>query len=153
MSKKDGFFDNYIDRNLYITAGQQAQDKNLPKQQRYIGYAIYMWHKFESRAFENGTYSYIMSKELNFFGDELRVAKELAYYKRIMWIAEAAEFVKSDISKSTEIAKTIYGKTYNWLLKTAEYSLKECRRQFGRAVVKAREDYDWTHGGKTSITV
>ena len=112
-----------------------------------------MWHKFESRAFENGTYAYIMSKDLNFMGDEENVAKESAYYKRIVWLREAYDFIKENEEEATKIAMDTYNKTYNWLKRTVGYALNECRRQFGRAIVKAGKDYDWTHGGKTSISI
>jgi hypothetical protein len=153
MAEKDGFFDSNTKRKTYITGARQATNPGIPKIQKYIGYAVYMWHDFESRAFENGTYSYIMSSELNFPGEEFDVAKKSSYYKRITWIREAYDFVVENQEEATRIAESIYGKTYNWLVRTVGYSLKECRRQFGRAVAKAGNDYDWTHDGKTLITI
>lgn len=153
MAKKDGFFKLQKERDVYITAARQATNQGIPDIQRYIGYAVYMWHDFESRAFENGTYSYIMSSEMKFPGDELEVAKKTSYYKRILWIREAYDFITGNPEEASKIAESVYGKTYNWLHKTVGYALKECRRQFGRAIMKARMDYDWTHGGKTLITI
>jgi hypothetical protein len=153
MVKKDGFFDSKTKQDTYIIGAKQATNAGLPKIQRHIGYAVYLWHDFESRAFENGTYSYIMSSSLNFPGDEFEAAKKSSYYRRIMWVREACSFVAEHREEATKIAETVYGKTYNWLRRTVEYSLKECRRQFGRAVAKAGKDYDWTHGGKTLVSV
>ena len=153
MAKKDGFFKSKAKQEVYITGAKQATNSGLPEIQRYIGYAVYMWHDFESRAFENGTYSYVMSSELNFPGEELEAAKKSSYYLRIMWIRHAYDFVVKNREEATRIAESIYGKTYNWLIRTVGYSLRECRRQFGRAVAKAGKDYDWTHGGKTLISI
>ena len=153
MAKKDGFFNSKTKQDIYIIGAKQATNTGLPKIQRYIGYAVYLWHDFESRAFENGIYSYIMSSELNFPGDEFEIAKKSAYYKRIMWVRQACSFIEENKEEATKIAESIYGKSYDWLVKTVRYSLKECRRQFGRAVAKAGKDYDWTHGGKILITI
>ena len=152
-SKKDGFFKDDASRSMYFTATQEVKNEENSRARRCIGYAIYLSNSFESRAFENGTYSYIMSQDLTFFGDELKAAKESGFYQRILLIRDAYDFVNDNVEESSKIAKDIYGKSYKWLKKTITYCLKECRRQFGRAVVKAGKDYDWTLGGKRLITI
>lgn len=153
MAKKDGFFKKDSDRNIYITATNEARNKQLPEMRRYIGYALYLTNDFESRAFENGTYAYIMKQKLNFVGDEIKAANGSGFYQRLMYVREAYDFVMNKVEEATKIAESIYGKTYNWLKRKVTYALKECRRQYGRAIVKARKDYDWTHKGETLISV
>ena len=152
-SKKSGFLGDAVSRSLYITATKEAKNKQNSTVRRGIGYAIYLSYAFETRAFENGTYAFIMSHTLNFMGDELKVAKSSGFYQRILLIRDTYDFIIKNQDEASDIAKDIYGKSYKWLKKTVTFALKECRRQFSRAVVKAGDDYDWTHGGKTSITV
>ena len=153
MSKRDGFLKDAASEDTYKTATEEVKNKQNSETRRGIGYAIYLSHTFESRAFENGTYAFIMSQVLHFMGDELEAAKRSGFYQRILLIKEAYKFINNNIEEASVIAEDIYGKSYNWLKKTVSFALKECRRQFGRAVIKAGKDYDWTHGGKTLITI
>ena len=153
MSEKDGFFNNQADTRIYTIAADEARNKEIPDFRRHIGYAVYMWNNFESRAFENGTYAFIMSQDLAFPGDEISAAKKSAYYKRIMWIKKARTFLENNKEESGHITEDVYGKTYDWLYKTVTYAEKECTRQYCRAIAKAGEDYDWLKGGKKTITI
>ena len=152
-TKKDSFFDKEKDKNIYLAAVGELKNKDNSIARRNIGYAIYMCDDFESRAFENGTYSYIMRQNLVFYGDDIQAAKSSSFYQRLLMIRDAYDFVINNKEMCTEIAKTVYGKTYTWLKSRVGYALKECRRQYGRAITKARKDYDWTHGGQTTITL
>ena len=153
MAEKDGFFNNQADARIYAIAAYEARSKEIPDIRRYIGYAVYMWNKFEARAFENGTYAFIMSQDLAFPGDEISVAKKSAYYKRIIWIKKARTFLENNKEESGHIAEDVYGKTYDWLFKTVTYAEKECTRQYCRAIAKAGKDYDWTKKRKKTITI
>ena len=153
MGGTAGFLKTERDRETYTTAARQGMDESKSRDERNIGYAIYMWHKFEGRAFENGTYAFIMAQDLHFPGDERKAAKKSSFYPRLLRIREAYDFVTGNKEEATRIAGDVYGKSYRWLLRTVTASLKEARRQYGRAVVKAGKDYDWTHGGNTLITI
>ena len=150
-SNREGFFNKNSDGETYITAARQATDKSLPKEQRTIGYAIYLSHDFEGQAFESGTYAYLMKQDLAFFGDEVSAVKDTIYYKRLMFVRYAYDFINANEERAKEIAESIYGKTLNWLKKTVATSLKQTRRQIGRAVAKVRNDYDWSHGGNSTV--
>ena len=154
MSKKDGFINNKKEVDIYQKSVQNARDKKLSKEEADVAYAIYLSYKFESNAFENGLYNFLMASDdvLVFPGDEMSLLTETMYYKRFTKVKNAYTFVKSNIDAAGKIAET-YGKDYDWLAKTVEFALKNTRRQIGRALAKFKKDYDWTQGGKISITV
>ena len=154
MSKKDGFINNKKEVDIYQKSVQNARNKKLSKDETNVAYAIYLSYKFESNAFENGLYNYLMASGdvLTFPGDEMSLLTETMYYKRFTKVKNAHNFVKNNIDAAEKIAET-YGKNYTWLKKTVEFALKNTRRQIGRAIVRFKNDYDWTHGGKTSITI
>lgn len=150
-SNREGFFNSTRDAGIYTTAATQAMNKTLPTGQRAIGYAIYLSYDFEGHAFESGTYAYLMKQNLHFIGDEVKAVKETMYYKRLMFVRYAYDFITKHEDKAEEIAETIYGKPYKWLRKKVTASLNSSRRQIGRAVAKVRNDYDWTRGGTSTI--
>ena len=150
-SGRGGFFKDGKTQQIYIIGATQATDKSLPDEQRAIGYAIYLSHDFEGQAFESGTYAYLMKQDLAFMGDEVEAVKKTMYYERLMFVRRAYDFIWSNEEKAEEIAESIYGKNLNWLKRTVARSLKMTRRQIGRAVAKVRKDYDWTHGGNSTV--
>ena len=150
-SGRTGFFKTTDEGEVYRTAATHAVAKNLPKELRSIGYAVYLSYTFESQAFESGVYAYLMKQNLSFIGDEIEAVKSTMYYRRLMFVRYAYDFVIKNKDRAEDIANTFYGKTYDWLKKTVSFALKITRRQIGRAVAKVREDYDWTHGGTTLI--
>lgn len=152
-SKRNSFINGEKETNIYIIATNEANNKTISKERNDIGYMIYLSHDFETFAFENGTYAFIISQDLNVPGDGLKTAKKSVFYQRILRVKTAYNFILNNRDASEKIATTIYGKSYSWLKKTAEYVLKGARRQFGRAVVKAEKDYDWTHGGTRLINI
>lgn len=152
-SKREGFFNKSTEGNIYRLAASQATNKNLPEEQRAIGYAIYLSHDFEGQAFESGTYAYLMKQDLQFIGDEVKAVKNTMYYKRLMYVRYAYDFITNNEERTKIIAEAIYGKDFNWLKRTVTASLKQTRRQIGRAVAKVRKDYDWTHGGNSTVWV
>lgn len=149
-SGRGGFFKDGKSQQIYIIGATQATDKSLPVEQRAIGYAIYLSHDFEGQAFESGTYAYLMKQNLHFIGDEAEAVKNSMYYKRLLYVRYAYDFIWSNEEKAEDIAESIYGKSLNWLKRTVARSLKMTRRQIGRAVAKVRNDYDWTHGGNST---
>ena len=150
-SSREGFFKTNKDANIYSIAARQATDKTIPNELRAIGYAVYLSHKFENQAFESGTYAYLMKQNLSFIGDEVEAVKGSMYYKRLMLIRYAYDFINDNEEQAGKISETIYGKSLKWLKKTVMVSLNSARRQIGRAVAKVREDYDWTHGGTSTV--
>ena len=92
-----------------------------------------------------------MKQNLHFIGDEAEAVKNSMYYKRLLYVRYAYDFVNENKEEAEDIAKAVYGKSYNWLKRTVSASLKMTRRQIGRAVAKVRNDYDWTHGGNSSV--
>ena len=146
-SKKDGFIRTERNFNIYKKAVEEIKN-GVNDINKYIGYVIYLSNKFEANAFENGLYSFLMSCDLMYFGDEKKAMTESMFYKRLVILIKANKAIKDNKEEATRIIETIYGKTFKWLEKLSEKSLKNCRRQIGRAVVKFRKDYDWTHGGK-----
>lgn len=150
-SSREGFFKSAKDANIYGIAARQATNKSLSDELRAIGYAIYLSYKFESQAFESGTYAYLMKQDMSFIGDEVDAVKGSMYYKRLMFVRYAYDFIMNNEEEAGKIAKTIYGKTFKWLKKTVTAALNSTRRQIGRAMAKVREDYDWTHEGNTTV--
>ena len=150
-SSREGFFKSNSDANIYTIAATQATNKALPDELRFIGYAVYLSHDFESQAFESGTYAYLMKQDMSFIGDEVQAVKGSMYYKRLMFVRYAYDFVTKNEDRASEIAETVYGKTFKWLKKTVTASLNSTRRQIGRAMAKVRKDYDWTHGGDSTV--
>lgn len=150
-SGRNGFFKEGKNSRIYAIAATQATNKSLPDEQRAIGYAVYLSHDFEGQAFESGTYGYLMNQDLHFIGDEVEAVKDTMYYKRLMFVRYAYDFIWDNEGRAGEIAETIYGKSLNWLKRTVAGSLKQARRQIGRAVAKVRKDYDWTHGGSSTV--
>jgi len=65
----------------------------------------------------------------------------------------ANDFILNCPKETQEIAEHIYIKSSKWLKRIVSMSLKSCRRQLSRAIAKVRKDYDYTHGGNTSVTV
>ena len=150
-SGRNGFFKEGKNSRIYTIAATQATNKSLPDEQRAIGYAIYLSHDFEGQAFESGTYAFLMRQDLRFIGDEVEAVKDTMYYKRLMFVRYAYDFIWDNEERAGEIAESIYGKSLNWLKRTVAGSLKMTRRQIGRAVAKVRKDYDWTHGGGSTV--
>lgn len=150
-SNREGFFKSSKDVNIYGIAARQATNKSLSDALRAIGYAIYLSYKFESQAFESGTYAYLMKQDMSFIGDEVDAVKGSMYYKRLVFVRYAYDFIMNNEEEADKIAKTIYGKTFKWLKKTVTATLNSARRQIGRAMAKVREDYDWTHEGNTTV--
>ena len=150
-ANKEGFFNTYDEYGIYATAADHARSKTVPYELKTIGYAIYLSHDFESRAFESGTYGYLMNQDLHFIGDEVKAVKETMYYKRLMYVRYAYDFIMKNEKEAEDIARTYYGKSYKWLKKKVTVALKQTRRQIGRAVAKVRKDYDWTHGGGSTV--
>lgn len=150
-SGRNGFLKKKKDAETYTVAAAQAINKSLPEEQRAIGYAVYLSHNFEGQAFESGTYGYLMNQDLHFIGDEVEAVKDTMYYKRLMFVRYAYDFIWNNEERAREIAESIYGKNLNWLKRTVGASLKMTRRQIGRAVAKVRNDYDWTHGGSSTV--
>lgn len=153
LSGKNKIFDKKKDIDLYSLSVKEAKDNNVGTDRNNIGYAIYLSFKFESNAFENGTYAYLMKQDINFIGHEIELIKKSMYYKRFIKVKSAYEFVKNNPKECSEIAEKIYKKNTKWLTKTVYNSLKMCSRQIGRALAKVRKDYDYTHDGNNSITV
>ena len=152
-SSREGFFKSSNDAEVYRIAAIQATNDSLPDELRAIGYAVYLSHNFEDRAFESGTYAYLMRQNLSFIGDEIEKVKDTMYYKRLMFVRYAYDFINENRDRAEGIATSIYGKTLKWLKKTVTASLNSTRRQIGRAVAKVRNDYDWTHGGENSVWI
>lgn len=150
-SGRNGFFKERKNSRIYTIAATQATNKSLPDEQRAIGYAVYLSHDFEGQAFESGTYAFLMRQDLHFIGDEVEAVKDTMYYKRLMFVRYAYGFIWGNEERAGEIAESIYGKSLNWLKRTVAGSLKMTRRQIGRAVAKVRKDYDWTHGGGSTV--
>lgn len=150
-SGRNGFLEKKNGAKIYTIAATQATNKSLPEEQRAIGYAVYLSHDFEGQAFESGTYAYLMKQNLSFIGDEVEAVKDTMYYKRLMFVRYAYDFIWDNESRAKEIAESVYGKNLNWLKRTVGVSLKMTRRQIGRAVAKVRNDYDWTHGGSSTV--
>jgi hypothetical protein len=150
-SGRGGFFKDGKSQQIYIIGATQATNKSLPIEQRAIGYAIYLSYDFESQAFESGTYAYLMKQNLHFIGDEAEAVKNSMYYKRLLYVRYAYDFANENKEEAEDIAKAVYGKSYNWLKRTVSASLKMTRRQIGRAVAKVRNDYDWAHGGNSTV--
>ena len=150
-SGKEGFFKTTSDTDIYRIAATQATDKSLPDELRSIGYAVYLSCDFENRAFESGTYAFLMNQDLSFVGDEVEAVKESMYYKRLMFVRYAYDFICGNEERAADIAENIYGKSLKWLRTKVTASLNATRRQIGRAVAKVRKDYDWTHGGDSSV--
>ena len=150
-ANKEGFFKRREDADIYTIAATQAINKSIPVELRAIGYAIYLSHDFEGHAFESGTYAYLMRQDLRFIGDEVEAVKDTMYYKRLMFVRYAYDFITKSEERAAEIAETIYGKSYKWLRKAVTATLNSTRRQIGRAVAKVRNDYDWTHGGNSTV--
>lgn len=150
-SNRNGFFKRNDDGKIYRAAAKEATNRKNSFEQMAIGYAIYLSHDFESQAFESGTYAYLMKQNLHFIGDEAEAVKNSMYYKRLLYVRYAYDFVNENKEEAEDIAKAVYGKSYNWLKRTVSASLKMTRRQIGRAVAKVRNDYDWTHGGNSSV--
>ena len=151
-SKKDGYIKSERNKNIYVIGATQARNGKT-ELDRCIGYVIYLSNKFEANAFENGLYSYLMSCDLMTPGDEEKAMTETMMYKRLMILKRANEMIEEDPVAAEKIISETYGKTLPWLRKLASSSLKNCRRQVGRALMKFRKDYDWTHGGKNLISV
>lgn len=152
MSLKDGLIRSERNRNIYVTAAREAKGGRT-ELNRYIGYVIYLSNNFETNAFENGLYSYLMSCDLVGVGDEEKAMVETSFYKRLVIIKNANAMINKYPEETEKIISNTYGKTLRWIQKLSKSTLKNCRRQIGRALVKFRKDYDWTHGGKNLITI
>ena len=151
-SKKDGFIKSETNKNLYVKAATEARN-GATDLNRYVGYVIYLSNRFEANAFENGLYSYLMSCNLQFIGEEEDAMQESMFYKRLIILRKANKAIKEFPNDAKRIAETTYGKTYEWIKKLSDSALKNCRRQIGRALIKFRNYYDWSHGGNSNITI
>ena len=95
MSRKDGFINNKKDVDIYQKATQNARNKKLSREETNVAYAIYLSYNFESNAFENGLYNYLMASGdiLAIPGDEMSLLTETMYYKRFVKVKNAYNFI------------------------------------------------------------
>jgi hypothetical protein len=136
---------------------KEAYEAMVEKGKYYIHegdiFQVVLSNRFEANAFENGLYSYLMSCNLQFIGEEEDAMQESIFYKRLIILKKANKAIKEFPNDAKRIAETTYGKTYEWIKKLSDSALKNCRRQIGRALIKFRNDYDWSHGGNSTITI
>ena len=151
-SNRDGYIRSERNKNIYIRAATEAK-KGKTDLDRCIGYVIYLSNKFEANAFENGLYSYLMSCDLMTPGDEEKAMAESMIYKRLTILKRAEKLISENPEEVEKIVNNVYGKSLAWIQRLSSASLRNCRRQIGRALVKFRKDYDWTHGGKTLVSI
>lgn len=153
VSGSNGLLKSDRSKKIYYTSTNIIMDNNASKEEKIIAYSIYMSYKFENNAFGNGLYSYLKSRDDVFYDKNsiMNAVVESKFYRRLEILKKANEIIENNKDAAQKIAEQKYGKTYEWLKKIIDFSIKNCRRQIGRAVSKYNKD--WPFGRNIEILV
>ena len=116
-----------------------------------VGEIIYMSFDFEQRAFYNGTYEFLKSNIDVAYNFNLKI-QETPIFGHLLYLNICIEkleslgkenWVKDGLTKDiADVLKCDYKITYDKLLKMARKAVKDLSLKIGKAIIKAKEDYN-----------
>lgn len=147
---KNGF-KPFQKRELYKYACDLMNSFHYTDIRHMIGNIIYISFEHEQRAFYNGAYEFLLANIDVAYNFNLKI-QETQMFKHMEYLKECIEEVENIGQENWEKNKFIkdisshlkdeYNITYDKLLKIAHKSLKNLSLKIGRAIIKAKIDYD-----------